>query len=131
MFANLPNRWKITLQVVFVLAICGMAIAILIYMGGMKPVATSHLIRFEVKASGGIAIITLQAGDASITKPTSVSMPWSQTIRIKSGTEVYLTASNPSVTGELSCSITLDKAAWKAEKISSPSNGVACAGIVP
>jgi hypothetical protein len=84
-----------------------------------------------VNASGGFANITLQAGKESITGPKTVTMPWTRTIRVKSGTEVYLTAANPSETGELTCSITLDRGPWKLETINAPKNGVACAGIVP
>ncbi len=131
MLDNLPNGQKNALQIIFVLALCAAAIVLLAYMGAAKPVTNIHSVHFEVQASGGFANITLRAGKESITKPETVTMPWSKTLRIKSGTEVYLTASNPSQTGELSCRITLDKVAWKLEKINSPKNGVACAGIVP
>lgn len=131
MFKNLPNGLRNALQIVVVLAILGAAAAFLLSQGVMRTNSESHLVFFEVKASGGFAIITLKAGDETIATPTTVSVPWTKTIRIKSGTEVYLTASNPSQIGDLSCRITLDKAAWKLEKISYPKNGVACAGIVP
>jgi hypothetical protein len=131
MFTNLSDGAKTTLQVVLVLAILGAAAAIMISMGIMRADSDSRLVYFEVKASGGFAVITLQADGDSIKMPTTVTVPWTKTIRIKSGTEVYLTASNPSQTGEISCRITLDKAAWKEEKSSAPKNGVACAGIVP
>jgi hypothetical protein len=131
MFTNLSNGMKTALQVIFVLILIGGATALLLSLGVMRTSSDSRLVYFEVKASGGYAIITLQAGDEIISKPTTVTVPWSKTVRIKSGTEVYLTASNPSQTGELSCRITLDKAAWKLEENSAPKNGVACAGIVP
>lgn len=131
MFNNLSNGQKIALQVIFVLAICGAAIVILNYLGATKPAKSNSLVRFEVQASGGFATITLQAGDVIISEPTTVTVPWSQTIKIKSGTTVYLTASNPTATGELTCNITLDKTDWKTETTSAPKNGVACAGIVP
>jgi hypothetical protein len=131
MFTNLPNGLKIVLQVALVVTIVGGAIAILLSVGVMRTSSDSHLVYFEVKSSGGFAVITLQAGKETITMPTSVTVPWTKRIRIKSGTEVYLTATNPSETGELSCRITLDKVAWKLETIHAPKNGVACAGIVP
>ncbi|MFN8383471.1 MAG: hypothetical protein U0V02_16120 [Anaerolineales bacterium] len=131
MFTNLSDGTKTALQVVFVLALVGGAIALLLSMGVFNSSPGSHLVSFEVKASGGYALITLKAGSEHIDKPATVTVPWSKTIRIKSGTEIYLTASNPSQTGELSCRITLDKEEWKSEKISAPKNGVACAGIVP
>ncbi len=131
MFTNLPNGYKVGLQLVFVLALLGGAIAFLLSLGVTRTSSDVRLVYFEVKASGGFAVITMHAGKEVIDKPTTVTVPWSKTIRIKSGTEVYLTASNPSQTGELSCRITLDRVAWKLEKITSPKNGVACAGIVP
>ncbi len=131
MFTNLSDGTKTALQVVFVLALVGAAAAFLISMGLFQTSAESHLVSFEVNASGGYALITLKAGSESIEKPATVTVPWSKTIRIKSGTEVYLTASNPSQTGELTCRILLDKADWKMETVNAPKNGVACAGIVP
>ena len=131
MLTNLSNESKTTLQVFFVLAIIGASIAILLSLGVTRTTSDNRLVYFEVKASGGYAIISLREGDEFIKKSATETMPWSKTIRIKSGTEVYLTASNPSQTGELSCRITLDKVAWKLEKINAPKDGVACAGIVP
>jgi len=131
MFDNLSNGQKTALQVIFLLALLGGAITLLISLGATKRVSDIRRVRFEVKASGGFAIITLQAGDVVISKPTTVTVPWSQTIKLKSGTTVYLTATNPTATGELNCNITLDNADWKTETTSAPKNGVACAGIIP
>jgi hypothetical protein len=100
-------------------------------LGLMKSPAGSYQVKFRVEASGGVAIITLQAGDVSISEPTAVSVPWSKTIRIPSGAEVYLTASNPTQTGKITCSISLDNTLWKTETTVTPKDGVACAGIVP
>ena len=131
MFTNLSDGTKTALQIVFVLVLVGVAAAILLSMGVLNTSSGSHLITFEVNASGGFSNITLQADSASISKPTTVTVPWTKSLRIKSGTEIYLTASNPSQTGEISCRIKLDGVEWKAEKSSAPKNGVACAGIVP
>jgi hypothetical protein len=131
MFDNLSNGWKNALQVIFVLFLFGAAISLLYFLGVTRSTSGIRRVHFEVQASGGFANITLQAGDVKISKPTTVTMPWSQTVKIKSGTAVYLTASNPTATGELTCHITLDKTEWKKETTSAPKNGVACAGIVP
>ena len=128
---NLSNGWKIALQAAFVLAILGAAIVIMISMGGLGTSTDTHRVRFEVVASGGFAVITLDAGSVSVSEPRQVTVPWSQTVKVKSGTTVYLTASNPTATGELICTITLDKVNWKKDTTSAPKNGVACAGIVP
>jgi len=131
MFANLSDRQKAALQVLFVLGLLGAAIAIMNYMGGFISDSGSHRLRFDVVASGGYAVVTLDAGTAQIASPKQVTVPWSQTALVESGTEVYLTASNPSATGEVTCSITLDGKLWKEDKTTAPKNGVACAGIVP
>lgn len=131
MFASIPDRWKVVLQILFVLALCAGAISILLSMGVMDAPAGSHRVEFRVEAQGGTAIITLDAGNASISKPTTVSVPWTKSLRIASGTEVYLTAANPTQTGKITCSIFLDKTLWKTETTTAPKNGVACAGIVP
>jgi hypothetical protein len=84
-----------------------------------------------VEASGGFANITLQAGEDPISKPTTVTTPWTKTMQIPTGTEVYLTASNPTQTGSLTCTIILDREDWKTDTTAAPKDGVACAGIVP
>ena len=63
MFTNLSNGMKTALQVAFVLVVVGGAIALLLSLGVMRTSADSHLVNFEVKASGGFETITLQAGN--------------------------------------------------------------------
>ncbi len=131
MFAGMSDRWKLFLQIIFVLLLCAGVSLLIISLQRMRTPAGDQRVEFRVEASGGYAIITLDAGSASIPKPTTVSVPWTESLRIASGTEVYLTASNPTQTGELSCTITLNNTAWKTDKTSAPKDGVACAGIVP
>lgn len=131
MFSGISDRWKIGLQILFVAALCAGAVALLLSLGMMKPRASSHRVQFRVEASGGFAVITFQAGEESISQATTVTAPWSKTLQIASGTEVYLTASNPTQTGKLTCTITLDNEDWKTETTTAPKDGVACAGIVP
>ena len=131
MFSNLSNRTKIILQLIFVLALCAVVVAYLVSLSSSIPRSGSRSVHLQVDASGGFAIITLHAGKVSIDKPTTVTVPWSKTLEVPSGTEVYLTASNPTQTGKLNCSITLNKVAWKSGTTSAPKDGVACAGIVP
>jgi hypothetical protein len=100
-------------------------------MGLTRSPQGSRRVQFRVEASGGFANITLQAGEDSISKPTTVTTPWTKTMQISSGTEVYLTASNPTQTGEITCSISLDRTDWKTDTTTAPKDGVACAGIVP
>lgn len=132
MFSGISDRAKIVLQSMFILLLCAGA-ALLIYslMTG-RQTEDVHRVEFRVDASGGYAIITLDEGSAaSITKPTTVSVPWTKSLWIAPGTEVYLTASNPTQTGKVTCTIMLDKNLWKTETTTAPKDGVACAGIVP
>ena len=131
MFNNLSDRSKIFLQLGFVLLLAG-GLSVLIYFLVMaKPSKESHSVLFRVNASGGYAVITLQAGDVKINKPLTVTSPWQKTVKVTRGEQVYLTASNPTLTGKLSCTIIVDNQAWQAETTDAPKNGVACAGIVP
>jgi hypothetical protein len=131
MFPQLSTRWKFTGQLLFVISLCAIVAAILFVLLAGRPDSGNPKVQFLVEASGGFAIITLQAGDVSISKPTTVTVPWSKTLQIPSGTEVYLTASNPTQTGKITCRITLDKIPWKSATTNAPKDGVACAGIVP
>jgi hypothetical protein len=131
MFENLSNRQRTTLQIIFILCLCAAAFILLNYLGATKTHPGTRTVHFKVQASGGFAYITLRAGDVTISDPITVTVPWSKTVKIKSGTQVYLTAANPTATGELTCTIILDTIKWKTETTSAPKNGVACAGIVP
>jgi hypothetical protein len=131
MFAGASDRSKLVAQVFFVVLLCA-GVGVLLYsMVKSRPSTGVQRVEFRVEASGGYAIITLDAGDTSIPKPTTVSVPWTKSLRIISGTEVYLTASNPTQTGKITCTITLDKKPWKSDTTTAPKDGVACAGIVP
>jgi hypothetical protein len=131
MFSNAPDRSKIILQLVFILVLLAVIVGFIFYLLSTKTSTGSHSIHFQVEASGGFSIITLQAGSTSIATPATVTMPWQQTLQLPSGTVVYLTASNPTQTGNLACFILLDSQAWKKETTTAPKDGVACAGIVP
>ncbi|MCX6079900.1 MAG: hypothetical protein NTW32_10240 [Chloroflexi bacterium] len=131
MFSNISDRGKTVLQLVIVLGLLAGVTAIVAYLLATKPVITSSNVYFYVEASGGYSIITLQAGNEKISKPTTVTTPWRRTVRVPSGSQVYLTASNPTQTGSLTCSISFDKLAGQHEKTDAPKDGVACAGIAP
>jgi predicted RecA/RadA family phage recombinase len=132
MFAGLSDRWKLVLQLFFVGMLCAGIAIFIVSLNGRNSSPGSQLVEFRVEASGGVAIITLDAGDAaSISKPTTVSVPWTKSLRVASGTEVYLTASNPTQTGKVTCKISLNKTPWKSGTTEAPKDGVACAGIVP
>ena len=119
------------IQIGFVVGFIVLIVTVVSYLLSQKPTTSSHNVKFRVEASGGFSIITFEAGSVSISKSTTVTMPWERTLNLHSGTTVFLTASNPTQTGELSCSILLDNQDWKKEKTDAPKDGVACAGIVP
>lgn len=125
------ERTKILLQILVLVVICGGVVAILLLSGVMTPPSTKRTLTFRVEAMGGYANITLDAGAEKISKTTTVTTPWQKTLQVERGVEVYLTASNPSQTGQLSCTIWLDRQLWKQDKTEAPKDGVACAGIVP
>lgn len=133
MSSSTSDRWKLVLQLFFTIVMCAGVIALIIFLERSRTPEGNHLVEFRVETSGGdVAIITLDTGGAdSITKPITVSVPWSKSLRIPPGTQVYLTASNPTQTGKITCTILLEKTLWKKATTTAPKDGVACAGIVP
>ncbi len=127
---NSENRKWIGQTVFIGLLVIGLTI--LVYMMlSVKHKATYSNVTFVVEASGGYSIITLQAGSVQISKPTTVTTPWRKVVKIASGEEVYLTASNPTQTGVLTCKIMMDAVPGQHGSTDAPKDGVACAGIVP
>jgi hypothetical protein len=131
MFTGISDRWKMILQISLVLLFGAGVIGLIFALEKNRSSAGAQRVEFRVEASGGYAIITLDAGSALILKPTTVSVPWTKSLRVTSGTEVYLTASNPTQTGKLTCTIMLGQSPWKTDTTAAPKDGVACAGIVP
>ena len=119
------------MQILIIMVVCLALAGILAYFGMFKSPTADRDLSFQVNATGGYALITLQTGSINISSSTTVNTPWQQDVSVKSGTEVILTASNPSQDGQLSCAITMDHLPWKSDSIASPKDGVACAGIVP
>jgi hypothetical protein len=124
------NRKKF-LDIVIIFLFILVGFLLLLVLGTFKTPSSSHKVLFQVKASGGYAMVTLKTSDETLVSSTIVTTPWRKEMRLPQGTEVYLTASNPSQTGELECLISLDNKIWKSMKKEAPENGVACAGIVP
>lgn len=119
------------LQILLVVGLCAASILILASLGVFRQQAQEAVLVFRVEASGGYANITLQAGEEIISQTTTVTTPWERRITVPRGDEVYLTASNPTQTGQLSCTISIERRVWKRASTEAPKNGVACAGIVP
>ncbi len=124
------NRKKF-FDIIIVILFCLVGFLVLLVLGTFKTPNSSHKVLFQVKASGGYAMVSLRTSDETLVSSTIVTTPWRKEMKLTQGTEVYLTASNPSQTGELECLISLDNKVWKSMKKEAPENGVACAGIVP
>lgn len=122
---------KITIQVLLIVGLLLTAIGVLYLIGGLTPSETSRRVTFEVKASGGYALISLRTPKESILDSKIVTTPWRKELKLTAGDEVYLTASNPSETGQISCEIIVENESWKLDKKVTPKNGVACGGILP
>jgi hypothetical protein len=131
MVNNSRSQTKTIIEVVVAFILIIGVIIVLVNMGAFTPKAGTHRMTFRVWSAGGYANITLSAGDNHIGKAQTVTTPWEHTYDIASGVTVYVTAGNPTQTGDLSCFILLDNSEWKKSTISAPKDGVACAGIVP
>jgi len=87
-------------------------------------------VTYSVNADGGYAQIIYTDINGKNTDPAMMTTPFSKTINLPVGAEVYLTASNPSQTGSVSCNIKINGREWKASKGTHPVDSVACAGII-
>ncbi|MEN6436251.1 MAG: hypothetical protein ABFD58_10600 [Anaerolineaceae bacterium] len=124
------NRKKI-IDIVIVFLFFLVGFLVLLLLGTFKSHSTTHRVLFQVNASGGYAMISFKTSEETFLSSTIVTTPWREEMKLPQGTEVYLTAANPTQTGELECSISLENRIWKSMKKESPENGVACAGIIP
>jgi hypothetical protein len=89
-----------------------------------------HQITYIVQSDGGYAQIIYTTSAGINTDPSMLTTPFSRTLSLPTGTEVYLTASNPSQNGSVSCKIKLDNKDWKESHGTHPVDSVACGGII-
>ena len=87
-------------------------------------------VTYIVNADGGYAQIIYTIRDGINTEPAILTTPFTRTVSMPVGTEVFLTASNPSQTGKISCQIKIDNRDWKSSQGTHPVDSVACGGIV-
>jgi hypothetical protein len=125
------SRRSLIIQIFIVIGVLAAGAILLASLGSFNTKKGPRTLTFRVEATGGFANITLEAGNQIISEPTTVTTPWERRVVVERGKQVFLTAANPSQTGQISCSIRLDGQSWKTEKIQTPKDGVACAGIVP
>jgi hypothetical protein len=124
-------RARTLFQLILIAIIVGLIFWLLSYFGAFKQPGGSSQIVFRVESSGGYANITVTADQSQIFKGQAVTTPWEKTVSLDSGVTVYLTASNPTQAGTITCTIKKDRAVWKTATTNAPKDGVACAGIVP
>lgn len=87
-------------------------------------------ITYTVTADGGYAQVIYTNSNGVVSEPTMMTTPFSKTISLPIGAEVFLTASNPSQTGSVSCNIKINGREWKESHGTHPIDSVACAGII-
>ncbi|MBA3072060.1 MAG: hypothetical protein FP831_00505 [Anaerolineae bacterium] len=87
-------------------------------------------VTYIVNSDGGYAQIIYTSSVGVITEPAMMTTPFSRTITLPVGIEVFLTASNPSQNGKISCEIKIDNREWKSSRGTHPVDSVACGGIL-
>ncbi len=126
-----PKRSIPVWQLVLITVLCVMLTSLMYLMGVFNKPKNVHMVTFRVEASGGFANITYSDAVAQVLDSKTVSTPWQRTQQNPNGTQVLLTATNPSQSGTLSCELLLDNKPWKKETASKGVDAVACGGIVP
>jgi hypothetical protein len=128
---SMTTRARTFFQLIIIVVIVGLIFWLLSFFGAFKAPGGVSQIVFRVESSGGYANITLTGDKSQIFKGQSVTTPWEKTASLESGVTVYLTASNPTQAGTITCTIKIDRVVWKTATINAPKDGVACAGIIP
>jgi hypothetical protein len=87
-------------------------------------------VTYIVNSDGGYAQVIYTTSVGVNSDPTMITTPFSRTISLPVGSEVYLTASNPSQNGSITCQIKIDNREWKESHGTHPVDSVACGGIL-
>ena len=87
-------------------------------------------VTYLVNADGGYAQIIYTSSPGVNTEPAMLTTPFNRTISMPVGTEVFLTASNPSQNGKITCQIKIDNHEWKSSQGTHPVDSIACGGIL-
>ena len=125
------KRSQIVLQVLALVVLCAVLAGLAVAFDIFAPTASEHLITMRVETSGGYAQITYKDATGKLLEAETVSTPWERSAVNPSGTQVYLTAANPTGSGSIQCILKLDRKEWKTDKAQFPDDSVACGGIVP
>jgi hypothetical protein len=125
----MENR-KLYIQILVVSILCIVLVALAVTFKVFTPPKNSHRVTFRVESSGGIAYITYKDSRNLQKEKIQVSTPWEKTWDNPSGTEVYVTAGNPTQMGSIKCILKIDGKVWKSDTASGQDDSVVCAGIV-
>lgn len=116
----------IAIAVVIIIAIIG----IWIVKSQSSDNGTMRQITYIVNSDGGYAQVIYTSSVGVNTEPAMLTTPFNRTITLPVGSEVFLTASNPSQNGNISCEIKIDNREWKSSRGTHPVDSVACGGII-
>jgi hypothetical protein len=125
------NNGKTILTIIIILGIITAAIYFSVRSGIFNKPSINNSVRLEVDCDGGYAIITYTVGDESSNGTITVNTPWKKNFNLEDGASVFLTAGNPSQSGEITCLISLNGRDWKSDSVDYPKQAVACGGIIP
>jgi len=125
------ERRKLYIQILVVSILCIALVGLAVTFRVFSPKDTVHKITFRVESSSGIVNITYRDSTNFQKERVEVSTPWERSWVNPSGSEVYVTAGNPTQMGTMKCTIKIDGKLWKSDQAKMPDDAVVCAGIVP
>lgn len=120
-----------TLSVIGVISIVSIIVVVIwVLLNRSSNVDELRQITYHVEAAGGYAQIIYTNSNGKNTDPAIYTTPFTKTLTIPIGQQVFLTASNPSQTGDVLCEISVNNEIWKESRATHPVDSVACGGIV-
>lgn len=126
------QRNVLIMQIIGLTVFCLGLIAIAYWTGVFKKDTTPRAVVLRVESSAGSVNIIYSYPGESITKSITVQTPWTKTLRLPNGSQVFLSVTNPAQIGQIRCTIRVNNTVWKDETAKAPGNDkVSCAGIVP
>jgi len=118
---------------IVILGTCG-AIWLLAWLGSTLPSApgysalTTYRVTYKVTGTASRAFLTYE-NEQGGTEQTEVSIPWQQSMTVKRGAFLYLSAQNEGKTGSVTCEIWIDEVKWKESTSSGAYVIASCSGL--
>lgn len=128
--SNASQRTNTIIGILIVIVIIVTVIGVMVFKNQSSGNNEYRQITYKVDATGGYAQIIYTNSSGVNTEPEILTTPFTKTISFPIGQKVYLTASNPSQTGDVYCKIMIDNQAWKESRGTHPVDSVACGGII-